>query len=103
MPVFLIFERTHPFPPPACLEEGGILSLWPTCLELFCRFQQQAEQCSAIVIQQLDEPCLVDEPPELDELPGAGASLLHPVACVGPVLCEHEPIPQNRQALELRR
>ena len=100
---FLCLERAHSLPSPLSLEGCSVFPLWPTYLELFGGIEQQAKQSSAIVLQHLDEPCLVQEATELDELPGSCASFLHPIAGVGAVLCEHEPISQHGQTVELSR
>ncbi len=100
---FLRLERAHSLSPPPRLERSGILSLRSLCLELFGQFHHGSEQGRAIVVEQLDQPGLVHEAAELDELPSAGASFLRPVAGIGAVLCEHEPISQHGQALELSR
>ncbi len=103
MSVCVSLKGPNSLTPPSCLEGCGILSLWPACLELFYRFQKNAEQCGAIVLQQIDQPGLLHEAPKLDELTCAIASLLSPVACIIAVAGKHEPIPEHGQALELRR
>ncbi len=75
----------------------------PLLLELIGEFEKCAEQGCTIVVQNLDQPCLMQESPKLNELSRAGAPLLHPVACVSAVLSEHESIPEYGQALELSR
>ncbi len=99
----LSLEGAHSLSPPLSLEGCSVFPLWPAYLELFGGIEQQAEQGSTIVLQQLDKAGLVHKATKLDELAGSCATFLHPVAGVGSVLSEHEPIPQNRQALELSR
>ena len=101
--LFLSLEGAHASALPPCLEGCGTFSLRPACLELFGGFEENAEQGSAIVFQRLDEAGLVHQSAELDELSCSCAPFLNPVAGIGAVLSEHEPIPQNRQALELCR
>jgi hypothetical protein len=96
-------KRMHSLAPPPCLEGCGILSLRPLCLELFGQLDHGAEQGRTIVLQQLDQPGFLHESAQLDELACSCATFLDPVACVGAVLCEHEPISQHGQALELSR
>ena len=64
--------------------------------------QQRPEQGGAVVVQQLDQPGLLDEAAQFDELPCACASFLHPVAGVVTGLGEGEPILLHGQAPELR-
>jgi hypothetical protein len=54
-----------------------------------CDFEEGAEQCSAIVVHQLDQPGLLHQASELNQMPGACAPILNPlplvIACSIPV------------------
>lgn len=67
------------------------------------QFQERAEQCGAVVIHKLDQPGLLHEATQLDELSGACASFLHPIAGIVASAGEGEPILLHGQAPELRR
>jgi hypothetical protein len=48
-----------------------------------CRdFEEHAEQCSAIVVHQLDQSGLLYQASELNQMPGARATVLDPLALV---------------------
>ena len=80
-------ERAEAAAPPACegiaetfaLAFNLFLSLLPAS-QLIGQFEEGAEQGGAIVVDQIDEAGLLHQAAEFDELPGAGAALLHPVA-----------------------
>ena len=65
--------------------------------------QQGAEQGSAVVVQQLDQSGLLHEAAQFDELAGACAPFLRPIAGVMAGTGEVEPILLHGQAPELRR
>lgn len=98
---FLCLERAHSLPLPLSLEGCSVFPLWPTYLELFGGIEQQAKQSSAIVLQQLDQSGFLHEAAQLDELACSCASFLCPVAGAGAVLCQHQPISQHGQTMEL--
>ena len=100
---FLRLKCAYSLAPPSHLEGCGILPLRPGFPELFCHLDHGAEQSCAIVIEQLDQPCFLHEAAQLDELSRACASFLRPVAGVGAVLCQHKPISQHGQTVELSR
>jgi len=68
---------------------------------LFDQLDHGSEQGCAIVVQQLDQSGFLHEATQLDELARARASFLRPVAGVGAALCEHQPISQHGQPVEL--
>jgi hypothetical protein len=48
-----------------------------------CReFEEGTEQGSAIIVHQLDQPGLLHQASELNQMPGACATVLHPLALV---------------------
>ena len=101
-------EGAHPLPPPSCPKVG-----WRFCpaflvsillqLQLAGNVQQRAEQGGAVIVQQLDQPGFLHEAAQLDELAGACAPFLHPVAGVVTGAGEGGPILLHGQAPELRR
>ena len=66
-------------------------------------FEEGAEQCGAVVVQQFDQAGFLHEAAQLDELAGACAPFLHPVACIVSGAGEGKPILLHGQAPELRR
>ena len=100
-------EGAQSAPPPACHEVGRLcflaFILFRLPLQLAGEFEESAEQGGAVVSNQLDEPGLLHEAAELDELPGACAPVLDPLAGVVAGTGAIEPIAQHGQALELCR
>lgn len=64
--------------------------------------EQRSQQCGAIVVYQLDEPCLLNEAAQLDQMPGAGASILHPLPFVVAGPSALEPVVLHGQMPKLR-
>ena len=106
---FLVgIENTQSAASPACLEIGGgyflasILFRLPV-LELIGESEEGTEQSGAVVVKQLDQSGLLHEAAEFDELAGAFAAFLHPVAGVVTSAGEGDPIPLHGQVPEPRR
>ena len=77
------------------------LLLLPITAQASSKLEKRAEQCSAIIVHQLDQSGLLHQSAELDELAGSCASVLHPLALVVPVACELETVLLHGQAPDL--
>jgi len=89
-------------PPPACLEVVRLFLVF-ILLQPSGNFEKRAEQRGAIVVHEFDEAGLLYEAAEFDEVSGACAPILDPLALIVAGACESEPIAQHGQALELGR
>jgi hypothetical protein len=94
-------ERAQSVASPACHEIGLTCSLVFILLPLepCCEFEECAEEGCAIIVQQLDQPGLLDEAAEFDEVAGAGAPVLDPLAGVVAGAGGVEAVTQHGQAL----
>ncbi len=79
--ILVRFKGAHPGPSPAGAEVRGIFVAH--ALELCCHVQQCPEQGCAVVVQQLHQVGLKDEAAQLDQVAGALAARLGPIAGVG--------------------
>lgn len=100
---FLIsIEGTQSSPPPACHEIGRayllvfVFFLLPS--ELCGKLKESTQHRSAIVAHQFDETGFPNQPPELNKMAGAGASVLHPLPLIITSLIAVETITQHGQA-----
>ena len=70
--------------PPACdlirLAYTLVFILLP--LKPCCDFEEGAEKGRAIIVHQLDQSCLLHQASELNQMPGACATVLNPLALV---------------------
>jgi len=64
--------------------------------------EQYSEQCGAIIIDQFDEAGLLNEAAQFNQMPGASASLLHPLPPVVARLSALKPILHYGQMPALR-
>lgn len=102
--VLVRLEGAQPGPSPSGAEVFGISA---ACVpELPGHVQERAEQGDAVVVQQLHQVGLEDETAQLDQVSGALASCLDPVACVGAggieaVTFHHQPPQPCRCRLQL--
>ena len=89
---------------PACLEGDGcfFLAFILLLLQPARESEEGTEQSGAVIVEQFDQPSLLHEAAQLDELAGACAAFLHPVAGVMAGAVEGEPIPLHGQAPQLR-
>ncbi len=101
-------EGAQPGPSPAGAEVGGVGIA--RAAELPGEVQQRAEQGGAVVVQQLHQVSLGDKAAQLDQVAGALASCLGPIAGIGagaggvqPVTCHRQPPQPCRCRLQLRQ
>jgi hypothetical protein len=64
-----------------------------------CDFEEGAEQCSAIIVHQLDQSCLLHQASELNQMPGARATVLNPLALVLACLISVQSVTQHGQTI----
>ncbi len=80
---FLVgIEGAQSPPPPACELIGLAYLLVFIFLQPVCEFKEGAQQGSPIIVHQLDQPGLLHQSAEFNQLSGAGAPVLHPLAGV---------------------
>ena len=65
------------------------------------QFEEGAEQGRAIIVHQLDQSGLLHQAAEFDQVTGASAPVLDPLAFVAAVAGEIEPIAQHGQPQDL--
>ena len=82
-------------PAPPRPEVGGVVVTQAP--ELAGNLQKRPEQGGAIVLDQLDQPSLGDQAAEFDQMPGALAAFLDPIARVGAGACGIEPVTRHGQ------
>ncbi len=61
---------------------GGLFILAFIPVELIGQAEECAEQCDAIVVDQLDEAGLLDEAAEFDQVAGSRAPVLDPLPAI---------------------
>jgi hypothetical protein len=71
--------------------------------QLLSEFEEGAEQGGAIVLDELDQPGFPHEAAELDEVAGAGASVLHGLPGVGAGSMAIEPMAQRGETAQPHR
>ena len=64
-------------------------------------FEEGSEQGSAVIVHQFYQPGFLHQSAELDQVTGACAPVLHPLALVSAGASEIEPIAQHGQPLKL--
>jgi hypothetical protein len=91
--------------PPCCGEllGGAVLHALPSVPELVGQLHHGAEQGSAVVAGEFDQAGFLDEAAEFDELAGAYASFLDPIAGVVPGLGAFEACLHDGQVPKLYR
>ena len=102
------FEDTH-----TAVSPGGGKLCWLTCVsaaaflpsapELVCQLHHGAEQGGAVIAGEFDEGDFLDEAAEFDELAGACATFLNPIAGVVLGLVAFEAVSPDADAAKLRR
>ena len=70
-------------------------------LQPLCEFEECTEQGSAIVLHQIDQPGLLHQAAEFDELTGTCAPVLNPLAGIVPAACEGEAVVPHGQTMKL--
>ncbi len=98
-------EGPQPPPSPACEEVAGLFALvFVLCFPQPSReFEECAEQGSAVIVHEFDQPGFLDEPAQLDQMPRARPPIPHPLSFVIARPISVRPVTQHGQALELRR
>jgi len=106
--ILVCLEGAQPGPLPAGAEVAGV---GITCAaELPGQIKECAEQGGAVIVQQLHQVGLGDEAAQLDQVPGALAPRLGPIAGIGagaygvqPDTCHCQPPQPYRCRLQLRQ
>ncbi len=76
-------EGFEAFAAPAVCEMAGVDAGLSESLQAIGEFEEGAEEGGAVILHQFNQAGLVDEAAELDEVTGAGAACLGPIAHVG--------------------
>lgn len=98
-------KRPQPAPSPTRHEIGRTGTILAAQPQLIGNPEQRPEDGGAIVVDQFDQPGLLNEAAQLDQMPGAGASIMHPLPLVvaGPSALEtivlHGQMPELRLTL----
>jgi hypothetical protein len=77
---------------PTCSEVTGIVTVIVRSAEPVGQFHEGAEQGGAVVVHQLDQPGLLHQAAEFDEMAGTFTARLGPIAHVGAGLACVEPM-----------
>ena len=93
-------SKAQASPPPSRHEIGRASAVVAAILELSSQLEEGPQQRGTIVVDELDEPGFLDEAAEFDQMPGAGAAVLHPLPLVVAGSIAIEPIPQHSQVPE---
>lgn len=96
VPIPVLFEGAQAATAPVCAQLGGIFVA--RAPKLPGRVQQGAEQGGAVVVQQLHQLGLNSEAAQLDQVTGALAACLRPVAGVRAGACGIQAVTLYRQA-----
>jgi hypothetical protein len=86
-------------PSPACKLIGLTYLLVSILLQPVCEFKEGAQQGSPVIVHQLGQPGLLDQPAEFDQMPCACAPVLHPSAGVMASTVAIEAVTQHGQVL----
>jgi hypothetical protein len=87
---------------PAGEQIGAADSLISSILKATGEVEEGAEQGGAVIVDELDQAGFLDEAAELDEMAGAGTTILDPLAGIVAGTREIEAVTLHGQALELR-
>ena len=101
---FLVgIEGVQSAPSPACKLIGLAYLLVFILLQPVCEFEEGPQQGRPVIVHQLDQPGLLHQAAEFDQMPGARAPVLHPFAGIIACACGIEAVTQHGQTAELCR
>ena len=97
--ITLGLESAQSPPSPACKLIGLAYLLVSILLQPVRQFEEGAQQRRAIIVHQLDQPGLLDQAAELNQVSCARTPVLHPLAGVIASTIPIETVTQHGQAL----